>query len=128
MNCSSKGIFYRCFKNELMFENYLDELPLSLRKPLCKFRTSNHRLPIEKGRWNGIPLENRICCNDPHKIGDEYHAIFECSKVTEERKQYLKRYHYTHPNTHKLGQLFQTTTFQSIKLAKFVKHIMSHYN
>jgi hypothetical protein len=25
---------------------------------LCKFRTTNHKLPIETGRWNGIDREN----------------------------------------------------------------------
>jgi hypothetical protein len=28
---------------------------------LCKFRTTNHKLPIEHGRWNNIPRENRKC-------------------------------------------------------------------
>jgi hypothetical protein len=32
---------------------------------LCKFRTTNHKLPIEHGRWNNIPRENKKCniCN-----------------------------------------------------------------
>ena len=29
-------------------------------KPILKFRTSNHYLPVEIGRWNKIPLEDRI--------------------------------------------------------------------
>jgi hypothetical protein len=28
---------------------------------LCKFRTTNHKLPIATGRWNNIDRVNRIC-------------------------------------------------------------------
>jgi hypothetical protein len=46
---------------------------------LCKFRTTNHKLPIEHGRWNNIPHENRKCnlCN-LEEIGDEFHYISNC--------------------------------------------------
>jgi hypothetical protein len=46
---------------------------------LCKFRTTNHKLPIEHGRWNNIPRENRKCnlCN-LEEIGDEFHYILNC--------------------------------------------------
>jgi hypothetical protein len=40
---------------------------------------SNHKLPIEHGRWNNIPRENRKCnsCN-LEEIGDEFHYILNC--------------------------------------------------
>jgi hypothetical protein len=45
---------------------------------LCRFRTTNNKLPIETGRWQNIPRENRKCkcklCNRS-QIGDEYHTI-----------------------------------------------------
>jgi len=28
---------------------------------LCKFRTVNHRLPIEEGRWLNIARNSRTC-------------------------------------------------------------------
>ena len=46
---SNKGLFYKEYKTELKFENYLVEMNVSLRYFLVKFRTSNHRLPIEEG-------------------------------------------------------------------------------
>jgi hypothetical protein len=52
---SSEVRFY--FKFEEYF-NILDEQNSLL---LCKFRTTNHKLPIEKGRWSNIPKENRYC-------------------------------------------------------------------
>jgi hypothetical protein len=46
---------------------------------LCKFQTTNHKLSIETGRWNGIDRENRrgLKCNS-RSIGDEFHYIMEC--------------------------------------------------
>jgi hypothetical protein len=57
---------------------------------LCKFRTTNHKLPIEKGRWSNIPRENRYCelCQK-NQIGDEYHYIFECTNLSEKRTSLL---------------------------------------
>jgi len=48
---SSKGGNYKLFKGELKFENYLDILEDKDKFTLCRFRTTNHRLPVEVGRW-----------------------------------------------------------------------------
>ena len=58
INSSSKGHTYKSFKPIFGYEKYLDILPSKFRKLLVKFRTSNHRLPIETGRWLGIPLDD----------------------------------------------------------------------
>jgi hypothetical protein len=47
---SSIDLVYRTYKNTHCFEKYLDVLPFFIGKYLCKFRTMNHLLPIEKGR------------------------------------------------------------------------------
>ena len=49
--------------------NILDEHNSLL---ICKLRTTNHKLPIVKGRWSNIPKENRYCelCQK-NQIGDE---------------------------------------------------------
>ena len=58
---SSKGTTYTIFKNEsLNFENYLN-MKESIWRTLLKFRTSNHNLPIETGRWKKIPITERKC-------------------------------------------------------------------
>ena len=46
---------------------------------MCRFRITNHKLPIEPGRRNNIGRSNRLCigCNT-NDIGDEFHYIFEC--------------------------------------------------
>ena len=48
---SSKGKNYNLFKQDLNFENYLIKLNRKHCSSLLKFRLSNHRLPVETGRW-----------------------------------------------------------------------------
>jgi superfamily II helicase len=46
-------------------EVYFDILDNKNVVELCRFRTANHKLPIEIGRWNNTNRNNRICthCN-----------------------------------------------------------------
>ena len=64
---SSKGDNYKLFKHDLKFEDYLDVLDDKDKFLLVKFRTSNHRLLIEVGRWRNIKLMNSksvsVLCN-----------------------------------------------------------------
>jgi hypothetical protein len=78
------------FKGELKFENYLDILEDKDKFTLCRFRTTNHRLPVEVGRWKNIIRENRFChlCSR-RELADEYHYIFECTEFINERKLYF---------------------------------------
>ena len=71
---------------------------------MIRFRTQNHRLPIEIGNWERITINERLCqtCN---KLGDEFHYLFEYTIYDRERKQYVKRYYYNNPNTFKLQKL-----------------------
>ena len=60
---------------------YLEAIRIpSHRIAVTKLRTSNHSLMIEKGRWRGVPKEQRLCkvceCNE---IEDEIHFLMECS-------------------------------------------------
>ena len=58
-------IIYRMFESKFEFEKYLTQTSTILRKFLIRFRSRNHKLPIEVGRWRRIPRENRKCrlCN-----------------------------------------------------------------
>ena len=51
---SSKCIFYTEFKKELNLRSTLNELDVSLRFFMVRYRTCNHRLPIEDGRFNNV--------------------------------------------------------------------------
>ena len=43
---------------------------------ILKFRTGDHHLPVEAGRWNNIEYSQRKCtlCN-LNDIGDEMHML-----------------------------------------------------
>jgi hypothetical protein len=66
----------RIFKPDFKFEEYFNILDEQNSLLLCKFRITNHKLPIEKGRWSNIPRENRYCelCQK-NQIGDEYTGL-----------------------------------------------------
>jgi hypothetical protein len=57
---SSKGGNYKLFKGELKFQNYLDILEDKDKFTLCRFRTTNHRLPVEVGRWKQITRDRLL--------------------------------------------------------------------
>ena len=61
MDGSSKGTTYRIFKHDIAFETYLKLLSESLYFPILKFRTSNHKLPIETGRWENVDHAELKC-------------------------------------------------------------------
>ena len=85
---SSKGINYRIFKKELTLEKYFSILPVKYCKLFCKFRTMNHKLPFETGRWHNISRQNRICTLCNYEIGDEFHFLLNCrdTEITNCRK------------------------------------------
>ena len=57
---ASKAINYRLFKDYFGMEVYFDILDNKNVVELCRFRTANHKLPIEIGRWNNTNRNNRI--------------------------------------------------------------------
>ena len=61
LQISPKALSYRLFKVEFRFEKYLDVLNDKNRFTFCRFRTSNHRLPIEVGHWANVERHNRLC-------------------------------------------------------------------
>ena len=89
---------------------------------MLKFRTRNHKLPIEIGNWNRIPTHERFCNVCPNKIGDEFHYLFECSQMQISRKRFLKSIYYKRPNMFKLDNLMCTKNKAEFnKLCCFVK-------
>ena len=51
-----------------------------LTADITRFRLGSHNLPIEKGRWNRVRRDQRVCtaCD---VLGDEKHIIYECSLI-----------------------------------------------
>ena len=79
---SPKGLTYRISKQTLECESYFNILKDKDLTSLCKFRTTNHKLPIECRCWCNIQREDIICtlCLKI-EIGDELHYLFPCDNL-----------------------------------------------
>ena len=96
----TSSINYRIFKTNFVTEFSITHLQLKFYIPLARFRTTNNRLPIERGRWENVERAQRICtlCNY-NAIGDEFHYLFECEAFKERRKVFLPGFYLRHVNT-----------------------------
>ena len=96
---------------------------------LCKFRTDNHKLPVETGRWDDIAHNERTCTLCNSDVGDKFHYLFACPSFENERKLYLKQYFYRRPNILKFSELISTRNTTRLKmLSKFADCIMKKFS
>ena len=102
---SPKGL-----KDTLEYESYFNILKDKDLTALCKFRTTNHQLPIECGRWCNIPREDRFCtlCSK-NEIGDEFHYSFSCDNSNNQITLYIKE---------KIRNILNTLKFKEIMTSK----------
>ena len=85
-NVASKAKRYLLFEDNLNCEKYLINVSTFYYVKIIKYRPGNHRLQVETGRLDDIPLNERnckICTTDD--IGVEYHYLFTSDflRVTE---------------------------------------------
>jgi hypothetical protein len=119
---STKASNYVVFKANFQFETYLDTLPSKYRIAFSKFRTCNHKLPVERGRYTDLPRHERCCniCNS-NIVGDEYHFLLECETLHNLRLKFLPRCFHTKPNFSKFSSLMSCTSKKKLlALSKFV--------
>ena len=97
-----------------------------------RIRISNHRLPIETGRYtcNRKQRKDRLCdkCNS-NRVGDELHFILECKNSTllELRDKYISSYYSSQPSMDKLVELFNNRGQKLFKLARYVAEGLKLY-
>jgi hypothetical protein len=74
-------------------EFYLSVIPdHSTRKTMSKFRVSDHKLQIEVGRHNKIPLHERTCTKcQLGAVEDECHVLLLCPAYILARENYLSK-------------------------------------
>ena len=125
---SPKCYLYRIFKTDFEKEEYFSKLTKTMSISLCRFRTCNHKLPIESGRYLNIPRSERTChlCNS-NELCDEYHAIFKCVALNSWRQKYLPYYHIRRrQNTSVLAlyNVFNTSITQLKKLTLFIMKLV----
>ena len=129
LQLSSKGRNYSIFKETTDIEPYLLNTTSNIYIPIIKFRTCNFKLPIEVGRWQNLPIDDRKCtlCN-LHDVGDDFHYLLKCTFFENERKHFLKPYYYTRPNIIKFKNLLGSKNKMLLtKLSKFMKLIMNKF-
>jgi hypothetical protein len=126
MHSSSKCSLYREFKHDLKLEKYLVSLEPKLRYSLTKYRLSNHRLPIEVGRYHNAERSDRACefCSS-YDIGDEYHYFIVCPKFASERSKLIPKNCVKKPSVQKCCDLMSTKSINTFrKLATLSKIVM----
>jgi hypothetical protein len=91
MAVNSKLNVYRIVKPLLCTEEYLlDESEPTARVELTRFRSGNHRLRVNLGRFDGLLRKDRICEFCEMELEDERHALFRCRFFEVERKQLIE--------------------------------------
>ena len=116
---------YRLFKTDFERSHYLDFIPENMYKCLLRFRTRNHRLPVECGRWKGIPLQDRKCSFCDCDIGDEYHYLLICPHYNEQRRYLMKPFYYRRPNILKYNDLMNSRNKTEMRnLCRFIAIIL----
>lgn len=127
LNASSCSNIYKTFKTNFEQSKYVSILPTVPCKWFMRFRTRNHRLPVEVGRWHSVPLNERKCMYCNIDIGDEFHYLLVCNHFKTERSKYLKTYFYTRPNILKFEQLMNLKDEGDLRsLCKFISIITKH--
>ena len=113
----AKTLIYRCFKETFEFEKYLEILDSKYLLDFFKFRTSNHKLPIECGRWQNIERNRRLCklCQK-HEIGDEFSYIMECPFFKRKRQLLIKQVGHTVNSQWFLEQV------EIVNIKHYIKH------
>lgn len=123
---SSKLSIYCTFKSLLEPEKYLKCVTVwDYRKAMARFRCSSHRLTIERGRYDGILMENRLCtfCENMGitVIEDEFHFLLCCSQYVDLRSELINVQYTDRPNFHSFIMLMSSQDEDVIKnIAKYI--------
>lgn len=87
----SKLRTYCTYKFDYKAENYVKQkLSRGLRSVIAQIRASTLPIKIETGRFNNIPVDNRLCefCS-LRQVEDESHFMFHCPFYDQLRKSFI---------------------------------------
>ena len=122
---------YSTLKNNFGLEPYLGLVQnRSQRIHLTRLRISAHNLNIERGRYKGLALEQRVCkyCPSEINIDDELHFLTKCKTFLTSRNCLYGKFSSIDPTfenmteNQKFKRLLNPMTSQETKLTnKFIK-------
>ena len=127
----NKCDLYCMYKTNFEREKYLGTLPPSLAIVLCQYRTSNHKLEVERLRYHRpfIPRFQRKCKKYAlNETGNEFHHLLVCPKFSILREKHIKNKY-----TRKISLISLLNLLNSknrkvmINLAIFIRESMKHY-
>jgi hypothetical protein len=79
---------YRSFKTTISTEEYVTiNMKRGHRRALALFRFGCAPIGIETGRYNNVPLDDRVCAICKNGIEDELHCFMICPQYKESRSQ-----------------------------------------
>lgn len=128
LQTSSKGRIYCSFKSTHGLEPYIKILPEDDVLTLFKYRTANHRLPVETGRYDRIPFNDRTCtlCTN-NQVGSEEHYLLECPHFDQDRTNYM--YNHLHPAQRNISYILTSSSEIILKSACiFIRIIMKKFS
>jgi hypothetical protein len=120
---------YRQYKQDFGLEKYTTRLSNNNIRLLARFRTLNHKLPVQMGRYNNVPRNERICekC-DMGVLGDEYHYLLICPQFAEQRKRYIPTKYFSIATKIKFGHLLSTKSRNILlRLTNFIRAINKQF-
>ena len=124
---TNKGIIYLSFKQSHGFENYFKIITKKDYLPLFKFCTANHFFPVETGRYDATPFNERkcpLCTLD--RVGSESHYLLECSYFENKRRIYLSDIVYQ--NDTNIGSVMTISSAPKLKrIGRFVNIILNKF-
>ena len=86
----SKLRTYAKLKTVIGFEDYLKSIENIMdRTAITKIRLSNHELSIEKGRHQGLGINERLCPFCENEIETEQHFLIRCEKFKPHRAKFF---------------------------------------
>ena len=129
LQISNKGRIYSSYKSNHEFEPYLIKIHPDESQSIFRFRTANHLLPVETGRYEGIPFHDRLCnlCNT-HEIATEKHYLMTCPYFDNERHRYLGNQIERHATFNEIMtpssilEMKELSKFSRIIMKKFIRH------
>ena len=119
----SNVIIIDCFRTNLCLETILIDLTDALKYIVCKFRTVNHKLPIETGRYTRIPRNQRTCkMYNSGQLGDEFSFCLECPALEDLRITFYTQIFIIDQNVINYGRIGNIkNTITLVNVAKFIK-------